>query len=139
MSIVSKHTVAVGWGDCDPAGIVFYPNYFAWFDAATHLMFRMAGMPFDAVERRFGVWFPLAEATARFLRPSRYGQTIEFQTAVEIWHEKRMTVLHQGYRDGDLLIEGREIRFCGGPHPDDPERLRSVPIPREIIEAFKEC
>lgn len=137
MSTIFEHMVVVGWGDCDPAAIVFYPNYFSWFDAATHLMFRQAGIPMDALERRLGVVFPLAEATARFLRPTRYGEKIEFRTKVEAWHEKRLTVLHQGYREGCLLIEGRETRVCSRPHPEDPNRLQSVPIPEEIIEAFK--
>ncbi|ANP90930.1 hypothetical protein BMW22_27065 (plasmid) [Rhizobium leguminosarum] len=26
----------VKFGDCDAAGIVFYPNYFAWFDPTFH-------------------------------------------------------------------------------------------------------
>ncbi|MBI2313844.1 MAG: acyl-CoA thioesterase [Betaproteobacteria bacterium] len=134
---IFEHTITVGWGDCDPAAIVFYPNYFAWFDEATHLMFRHAGMPMDAVEKRFGVIFPLVEASARFLRPSRYGEAIAFKTTVEAWHEKRLTVLHQGYRDGHLLLDGRELRVCSRPHPEDPVRLQSVPIPKEIVKAFK--
>lgn len=24
--------IVVEWGDCNPAGIVFYPNYFRWFN-----------------------------------------------------------------------------------------------------------
>ncbi len=30
------HRIRVEWGDCDPAGIVFYPRYFEWFDRCTH-------------------------------------------------------------------------------------------------------
>ena len=29
------HRVPIEWGDADPARIVFYPRYFAWFDAGT--------------------------------------------------------------------------------------------------------
>ena len=25
----------VEWGDCDPAGIIFYPTYYRWMDAAS--------------------------------------------------------------------------------------------------------
>ena len=27
------------FGDCDPAGIVFFPNYSRWMDAASHHYF----------------------------------------------------------------------------------------------------
>ena len=32
-----RHTTrfTVEFGDCDPAQIVFYPNYFRWMDAAS--------------------------------------------------------------------------------------------------------
>jgi acyl-CoA thioesterase FadM len=29
--------ILVAWGDCDPAGIVYYPNYFHWFDTIFQL------------------------------------------------------------------------------------------------------
>ena len=34
------HNVAVHWGDTDPARIVFYPNYFEWFDQSTRPILR---------------------------------------------------------------------------------------------------
>ena len=51
--------------------------------------------------------------------------------------EKRFTLLHQGYRDGELLLEGREMRFFGRVHPRDPQRLQAIVIPEEIVEAFR--
>ena len=44
----------VEWGDCDPADIVFYPNYFRWFDAASWNLFEVAGGGWDGIRRRFG-------------------------------------------------------------------------------------
>lgn len=32
--------VLVNWGDTDKAGIVYYPNFFKWFDIAGHQFFR---------------------------------------------------------------------------------------------------
>ena len=33
----------VEWGDCDPAGIIFYPTYYRWMDAASWHLFEQAG------------------------------------------------------------------------------------------------
>ena len=30
--------VLVSFGDCDPAGIVYYPNFFTWVDRCFHTM-----------------------------------------------------------------------------------------------------
>ena len=43
----------IEWGDCDPAGIVFNPRYFEWFDAATAALFaRALGMNIDTKKLR---------------------------------------------------------------------------------------
>ena len=31
----------VEWGDCDPAGIIFYPTYYRWMDAASWHLFAL--------------------------------------------------------------------------------------------------
>lgn len=30
--LTNRRTVRIEWGDCDPAGIVYFPRYFAIFD-----------------------------------------------------------------------------------------------------------
>ena len=40
--LTNTRLIRVQWGDCDPAGIVFYPRYFEWFDAGTILLFEKA-------------------------------------------------------------------------------------------------
>ena len=138
MNIDDEYTITVQWGDCDPARIVFYPNYFKWFDeAGWALLARLFPDKRVLLERHGIVGFPIAEAQARFLRPSAQYQTITFKSTVESWQEKRFTILHQGYRDGELLLEGREVRFVARPHPQAPQRLQAIAIPDEIVAAFR--
>ena len=40
MSLSNTRTVRIEWGDCDPAGIIFYPRYFEIFDGSTALLFE---------------------------------------------------------------------------------------------------
>jgi len=130
--------VIVQWGDCDPADIVFYPNYFRWFDAASRMYFEQILPPKRTLLERYGILgFPIVDASARFMRPSSYGDTIEVQSAVEQWNERRFTVLHRGVRGGELLCEGRELRVAGRQHPEHAGRLQSIPIPEEIVAAFR--
>jgi acyl-CoA thioesterase FadM len=39
------YDVTVAWGDCDEAGIVFYPNDFYWFDSAFQALLRAGPQP----------------------------------------------------------------------------------------------
>src|SRR5437773_7669401 len=40
--LTNRRTIRIAWGDCDPAGIVFYPRYFAMFDHSTVLLVERA-------------------------------------------------------------------------------------------------
>ena len=42
-SIVAAFPCQVHWGDCDPAGIIFYPTYFRWMDAAAWALLDAVG------------------------------------------------------------------------------------------------
>jgi len=138
MRLATTLSVLVQWGDCDPADIVFYPNYFRWFDAASRMYFEQILPAKRELLERYGiVGFPIIDASARFMRPSSYGDAIEIQSAVEKWDERRFTVLHRGVRGGEVLCEGREVRIVGRQHPEHAGRLQSVPIPEEMVAAFR--
>ena len=38
-------TIQVEFGDCDPARIVWFPNFFRWIDAASRNFFVQCGVP----------------------------------------------------------------------------------------------
>ena len=138
MALATTLNVLVQWGDCDPAGIVFYPNYFCWFDAASRMYLeRILPQKRTLLERHGIIGFPIVDASARFMRPSSYGDAIEIQSTVERWEERRFTMLHRGVRGGEVLFEGREQRIAGRHHPEHPGRLQSIPIPDEVLDAFR--
>jgi 4-hydroxybenzoyl-CoA thioesterase len=138
MKLATALSVIVQWGDCDPADVTFYPNYFRWFDAAARMYLEQILPSKRSLMERYGIiGFPIIDASARFLRPSTYGDAIEIQSAVEIWEERRFTMLHRGVRNGDLLAEGREVRVVGRRHPEHTGRLQTIPIPEEMLAAFR--
>jgi 4-hydroxybenzoyl-CoA thioesterase len=132
-----RHNVIVHWGDTDPAKIVFYPNYFAWFDESARLYFDAVGLPWETLMAKYGIpGLPIVEANARFKRPSLFRDEIVVETAIAEWHEKTFKVGHKVWNRGELAVEGYEIRAWTRPVPDDPKRLRAHPIPDEIKQAF---
>jgi 4-hydroxybenzoyl-CoA thioesterase len=46
-------------------------------------------------------------------------------------------VTHKVFKGEALAIEAFETRVLVGRHPDDPNRLKSAPMPAEIIERFQ--
>ena len=133
-----RHDVVVHWGDTDPAGIVFYPNYFEWFDQSTRLFWDSLGLDWDSLAKKYGiVGLPIIEAKARFIAPSMFRDEIVVETHISKWNDKTFEVSHAVLNRGVRAVEGYEIRVWAQKRPDDPSRLKAVPIPEEIKAAFE--
>ena len=135
--LTSTRKILVEWGDCDPAKIVFYPNYFAWFDACTAGLFAYAGLPKPEMIKRYNiVGIPMVDTHARFIIPSKFGDEILIETTITEFRRSSFNVRHHVLKDGELAVEGFETRVWTGVHPDDPQKLKAHPIPAEVIERF---
>lgn len=129
--------VLVAFGDCDPAGIVFYPNYYRWFDLATHQMWRAAGIDVAAWKRERGLVIgPLVDTGAKFRATATHGDILTVNSQVVQWSEKTFGIQHRVVRDDTLLVEGWEVRIIAQPQADNPARIRAVPIPEEFRKAL---
>jgi 4-hydroxybenzoyl-CoA thioesterase len=138
---VNRRNVKIEWGDCDPAGIVFYPRYFAFFDASTHALFAAAGFPKPQMIRAYDiVGTPMVDTRARFLIPSAFGDEIVIETRISEFRRSSFDIEHKVYKaypDGEkLAIEAWETRVWTGRDPADPKKLKSQPIPEEIVAAL---
>ena len=129
-------SVRVAFGDCDPANIVYFPNFYRWLDQATHDLCEAAGFELTAVRRdRSWVGFPLAEASARFHRPATINDLLRIETRVKEWRPKMFLLEHRILRDEVLLVEGWQTRFIGVHRAEHGGRLAALPLPPEFIAA----
>ncbi len=134
---VNRRKVHIEWGDCDPAGIVFYPRYFAMFDASTMALFEAVGWPKKSLMKKFNFrGWPMVDTRAKFAIPSAFGDDIVIETTISEFRRSSFDIAHKAWRGTDLAIEAWETRVWTGPHPDDPERIKSAPIPAEIVRAL---
>ena len=118
MSKVVVFEVDVMFGDCDPAGIVFFPNFSKWMDASSLNFFVKNGVPpwRELVKTRGLVGTPL----------------LEIHTSVTEWREKVFMHQHVVKRGDDVLCEGTETRAFVIHPPEAPERIKAIPVPEDI-------
>ena len=137
--LTSTRDIQIEWGDCDPAGIVFYPRYFAWFDACTAGHFAHAGLPpkFEMLKIYDIVGFPMVDTRAKFILPSKFGDVVTVETRITEFRRSSFDVEHRLLKQGALAIEAYETRVWVGRHPDDPERIKARAIPEEVIARFR--
>lgn len=134
MSKTVVYEFQVLFGDCDPAGIVFYPNYSRWMDASSLNYFVQNGVPTwrELVKTTGIIGTPLLEINTKFSRPATYGETLQIHTSVEAWRGKVFQQKHVVMRGDDLICEGTEVRAFCIQHPDDPSRIKAIPVPEDI-------
>jgi 4-hydroxybenzoyl-CoA thioesterase len=128
------HRVDVHFGDCDPAGIVFFPNFSRWMDEASLAYFVACGVPpwRELVKTRGIVGTPLLEIHTRFFRPASYGDQIEVHTSIEEWAAKTFRQRHVIKRGDTVLNEGIEVRAFVSRDPADPTRIKAITIPEDL-------
>lgn len=100
----------VEWGDTDAAGIVFYPNFFRWFDGATHNLFEVAGYSVSQMMDD-GYTIPLIDAGSRFITPLLYADEIVINSTLVELRSRSFRIQHRVERAGKLIAEGYEVRM----------------------------
>ncbi len=133
--LTSRHQVTIEWGDCDPAGIVYFPNYFRYFDGSTNALFlRALGFnKYEMMKKYDIIGIPLVDVGARFIVPSVFGDVVTIELTVAEIKRSSFRMEHRLLRGDTLAVEGRETRVWVGRDPDNPEKLKGKPMPADVI------
>src|ERR1700677_1587249 len=135
--IVSRKTILIEWGDCDPAQIVHYPRYLAYFDACTTALFKKAGLSKRQMLKTYQiVGIPMVDLRATFKAPSRFSDTVVVESEITEWRRSSFCVHHRLFNKNVLAVECFEIRVWAATSKADPERIESKLLPREVVEMF---
>jgi 4-hydroxybenzoyl-CoA thioesterase len=137
-SFVFRRPFQIQWADCDPAGIVFNPRFFQFFDTNTWLMFEAAlGVKAHEINATFGLMgIALVDVQGNFMKPAAWGDEVELASRVSEFRRASFEVEHKLMKGGDLLVEGRETRVWAVRHKDDPDRMTTAPIPDAVKAKF---
>jgi 4-hydroxybenzoyl-CoA thioesterase len=137
--LVNTRAVRIEWGDCDPAGIIFYPRYFALFDACTSaLIERALGMTKQDYLKAYEFsGHPLANTHSRFLLPTTFGDDVTIETTVTNIRRSSFDVRHRLFKNGALAVEGTETRVWVRGDPTNGT-MRAAPLPQAVIDRLSQ-
>lgn len=144
MSAVHTHRRTVRFGECDPAGILYYPRYFDWFHEAMESWFGEAlGLPYVELIVGRGVGFPAVHTSCDYKQPSAFGQQVGVEVRVarvgRTSVDLRFTV--RGAGDGELRCEGRTVVVHVDMDQQSATWMQPMPLGGELraaIEAYAE-
>jgi 4-hydroxybenzoyl-CoA thioesterase len=138
-NLVYRRQFTIEWGHCDPAGIAFNSRFFEFFDWSSWLLFEKAlGVRPSDLGTTFGILgIPLVDARARFLKPAKFNDLAEIASEVSEFRRSSFEVRHLISIGGELAVEGSETRVWAAQDPNDPVKLKTLPIPAAVIERFQ--
>jgi 4-hydroxybenzoyl-CoA thioesterase len=135
--LTNKKQIRIEWGDCDPAGIVYYPRYFAYFDNCTSALFEAAGLPKHEMLKIYGiVGIPMVDTRARFITPSRFGDDVIVESSISEWRRSSFDVQHKLFKGDVIAVECFETRVWAARSESDAAKIESRAIPQEVMVRF---
>ena len=137
-SFIFRRQLTIEWGHCDPAGIVFNPRFFEFFDTSSWLLFEAAlGVKAQDLASTYNiVGIALVDARANFLKPAKFGDVIELASRVSEFRRSSFDVEHRLTVGGELAVEGSETRVWAARDKTDPDKIHAVAIPADVIARF---
>jgi acyl-CoA thioester hydrolase len=123
-----RHRLRVRWSECDLQGVVFYPNYLAYFDHLLTELWREAVGPYGDITQ-LGIDLVVAEARVRYRVSARFDDELDVVAAISRLGTTSMTTGLRIERvdDGALLAEG-ELRHVFV----DPASFEKREIPADV-------
>jgi len=137
--LINRRTLRVEWGQCDPAGVVFYPQYLIIFDTSTGWLFERTGLTPSLMRKKYRiVGMPVVEVDARFVIPCRFDDEIVVESEAGEWGRSSFMVRHRILNGGVLAVDGFEKRVWAGRHPERAGAIQAQAVPAEIIACLSD-
>jgi acyl-CoA thioester hydrolase len=95
MSPAHTTTIRVRYAETDQMGVVYYANYFVWFEVGRVELMRSLGFEYRELEEQDQCFLPVVEANCRYKAPARYDDVLTLETRVL---NQRTSMIRFGYR-----------------------------------------
>jgi len=125
-------TRQIRFGHCDPAAVVFYPQYVLLFHEVQEDFFQYGlGVDYHAMVAG-GCGAPIVRLDAAFHRPSRMGDVVDFVVSIEAIGNSSITTLFECF-GGDVLRVSANLKFVIVDHLSQ----RTVSIPPDLYSRLE--
>ncbi len=123
-------SLRVRYAETDQMGVVYYANYFVWFEVARADLLRSLGSSYREMEGT-GVTLPVIEAHCRYHRSARYDDELDVRTEGRMLSPVRIEFVYEVVRREDQTVaaSGRTVHAAvdsAGKPCRLPERIRQA-------------
>jgi acyl-CoA thioester hydrolase len=137
MPVTSR--VRVRYAETDQMGVVYYANYFVWFEIGRVEVLRSVGLSYDQMEKDHKLILPVVDASCRYKSPAKYDEEILIETRPALLRGSVVKFAYRIYRDAGqdgeerkLLAEGETV------HVVCDEKFERQPLPDNYAAALRD-
>jgi acyl-CoA thioester hydrolase len=129
-TVASVSRVRVRYAETDQMGVVYYANYFIWFEVGRTDLLRSLGGTYKELEAE-GIFLPVIEASCTYSQASRYDDELDIRTTGRLLSPVRMEFQYEVVRLADQVTTatGRTVHAAlnGRGRPCRlPEKVRTA-------------
>lgn len=121
--------IRVRYQETDKFGIVYYANYYVWFEIARTEFFRSAGLPYSELEKK-GMYIVVAGSSCQYKKPAYYDDRITVRSRISSVMNTSFTFEYEVLRGKDILATGKTVQVLVD------KEIRPVRIPEDIREVI---
>ena len=125
MSAIGETTVRVRYAETDQMGVVYYANFFVWFEVARVELMRHLGFSYKQMEIDDDCFVVVAKASCTYKQPARFDDMIRIRTQVSDSRKRTIMFTYEVFNDGadSLIATGETLHvIC-----DSKGRPKSLP------------
>lgn len=110
MKLSNTINIRVRYAETDQMKVVYYSNYFVYFESGRSELLRSIGLPYTEMEK-LGYLLPVIEAHARYYKSASYDDILEIKTILEETNNIKIKLSYEVRlkSNGDLVAEGYTI------------------------------
>lgn len=112
MSYHHSHQLRVRYAETDQMGFVYYGIYAQYYEVARVEAIRSLGIQYATIERDHGIWMPVMEMHARYLRPARYDDLLTIYTSIPSLPDRDIRFRYEIKNEAGTLLNGALVRLC---------------------------
>ena len=121
------------YADTDAGNVVYYANYFRWFESGRRELLRSLKIDYNSFDK-IGIIVPVVEAHCNYFKPAKYDDAIIVETKISDVKEKSIRFDYKVIRKKGkmLLASGHTINVFV-----DKIKMKSTKIPQNVRKKLK--
>ena len=118
MTVAGETTIRVRYAETDQMGVVYYANFFVWFEVARVELMRQLGFSYKRMEIQDDSFVVVAKASCAYKRSAKFDDVLRIRTSITESRRRTITFSYEVFNDAEstLIATGETLHVICDRH-----------------------